>query len=31
MNEIFEKNKQNLLLINEIVDAYRKQNFFAGS
>ena len=27
MNEIFEKNKQNLLLINEIVANYRKQNF----
>lgn len=31
MNDIFEKNKQNLLLINEIVDNYRKQNFFIGS
>ena len=31
MNEIFENNKQNLLLINEIVDNYRKQNFFIGS
>lgn len=31
MNDIFENNKQNLLLINEIVDNYRKQNFFVGS
>lgn len=28
MNNIFENNKQKLLLINEIVDNYRKQNFF---
>lgn len=27
MNDIFENNKQNLLLINEIVANYRKQNF----
>ena len=31
MNDIFENNKQNLLLINEIVANYRKQNFFVGS
>ena len=31
MNEIFENNKQSLLMINEIVDNYRKQNFFVGS
>ena len=30
MNDIFENNKQNLLLINEIVANYRKQNFFVG-
>lgn len=27
MNDIFENNKQNLLLINEIVANYRKQKF----
>lgn len=31
MNDIFENNKQNLLLINEIVANYRKQKFFVGS
>ena len=31
MNDIFENNKQSLLMINEIVDNYRKQNFFVGS
>ena len=31
MNDIFENNKQNLLLINEIVANYRKQNFLVGS